>query len=53
MYDGLVIAKGIVHYNASDIQAIKGYKSEDISHILGHEGVYEEVVHRDNLVIMQ
>lgn len=53
MYDGLVIAKGIVHYNSSDIQAIKGYKSEDISHILGHESVYEEVVHRDNLVIMQ
>lgn len=53
VYDGIVIAKGIVNYDAADIQAISGHKSEEIRVILGHDGAYEEVIHRDNLVVMQ
>ena len=53
MYEGLVIAKGIVNYNSESVEAIKRHKTDDIEGILGHEGVYEEVIHRDNLVVMQ
>ncbi|MDN0046068.1 glutamate 5-kinase [Megasphaera hexanoica] len=53
MYEGLVIAKGIVNYNSESVEAIKRHKTDDITKILGHEGVYEEVIHRDNLVVMQ
>ena len=53
MYEGLVIAKGIVTYNSESVEAIKRHKTDDIEKILGHEGVYEEVIHRDNLVVMQ
>lgn len=52
MYEGLVIAKGIVNYNSESVEAIKRHKTDDITKILGHEGVYEEVIHRDNLVVM-
>lgn len=52
-YEGLVIAKGIVNYNSESVEAIKRHKTDDITKILGHEGVYEEVIHRDNLVVMQ
>ncbi len=50
---GLIIAKGIVNYDSGNVDAIKQHKTDDISRILGHEGVYEEVIHRDNLVVMQ
>lgn len=53
VYDGVIIAKGIVNYNSEQIAAIKKHKTNDIAVILGHEGVYEEVIHRDNLVVMQ
>lgn len=53
VYDGVVIAKGIVNYNSTQLAAIQGHKTEDIESILGHEGIYEEAIHRDNLVAMQ
>ncbi len=53
VYDGIIIAKGIVNYTSEQIAAIKKHKTDDIAAILGHEGVYEEVIHRDNLVVMQ
>ncbi len=51
--DGVAIAKGIVNYNSEQIAAIKKHQTDEIATILGHEGVYEEVIHRDNLVAMQ
>lgn len=53
VYDDLVIAKGIVYYKSTDINAIKGLKTKQIKSVLGHDGAYEEVIHRDNLVVMQ
>lgn len=53
IYEGMVIAKGIVNYNSESVDAIKRHKTDEIEAILGHEGVYEEVIHRDNLVVMQ
>ncbi|MGE1063186.1 glutamate 5-kinase [Megasphaera paucivorans] len=52
-YDGLVVAKGIVNYDSGDVQRIKGVRTTKLSDILGHDGCYEEVIHRDNLVVMQ
>ncbi len=47
---GKEIARGIVNYNSTDLQKIRGYHSEKIPEILGHAGA-ETVVHRDNMVL--
>ncbi|MBE9159330.1 glutamate 5-kinase [Nodosilinea sp. LEGE 06152] len=47
---GADIARGIVNYNASELQRILGHRSEHIAEILGYNGA-DTVVHRDNLVI--
>ncbi|MCH4188244.1 MAG: glutamate 5-kinase [Megasphaera sp.] len=52
-YDGLPVAKGVVNYDSASIMALKGHQTQDIADILGHEGIYEEVIHRDNLVSIQ
>jgi glutamate 5-kinase len=44
------IARGIVNYEASEIEQIKGCQSKDIEKILGHKD-YDEVIHRDNLTL--
>lgn len=41
---------GLVNYSASDIQKIKGLKSNQIKNCLGHKP-FDEVIHRDNLTI--
>ena len=47
---GLEIARGLVNYSSTELQKIRGRKSEDIPTILGYGGA-ETVVHRDNLVL--
>ncbi|MCL6448459.1 MAG: glutamate 5-kinase [Armatimonadetes bacterium] len=48
--DGREIARGITNFSAEEINTIKGAKTKDIAKLLGHKG-YEEVVHRNNLVL--
>lgn len=50
--EGHELARGLVHYTASELERIKGCKSGDIEGILGHKN-YDEVIHRDDLVILQ
>lgn len=45
------IARALVNYNSLDIRRIKGRRSQEIEPILGHKD-YDEVVHRDNLVLL-
>ena len=45
------IAKGLVNYSSQAIARIMGQKSTDIQKTLGYKD-YDEVIHRDNLVIM-
>lgn len=45
------IAKGIINYSSQDVKKIKGKKTSEIEIILGYK-YSEEVVHRDNLVIL-
>lgn len=47
---GQEIARGIVNYSSSELQQIRGLRSEEIPALLGYEGA-ETVVHRDNLVL--
>ncbi|HEX3598767.1 MAG TPA: glutamate 5-kinase, partial [Lacipirellulaceae bacterium] len=48
--DGDEFARGLPNYGSEDLRQIAGQSSERIVAILGH-CPYEEVVHRDNLVI--
>jgi len=44
-------ARGIINYSSSELNKIKGRKTRDIEKILGYK-YYDEVIHRDNLVIL-
>jgi glutamate 5-kinase len=48
--EGQPFAVGLSNYSAREISRIKGRQSQEIAQTLGHKG-YEEVIHRDNLVI--
>lgn len=48
--DGLPFARGLVNYSASDIRKLMGLKTDQIERRLGYK-YYDEVIHRDNLVI--
>jgi len=49
--DGVEFARGLCNYNAADAARIAGLRSEAISDLL-QSRTYDEVVHRDNLVVM-
>jgi glutamate 5-kinase len=48
--EGKPFAVGLTNYSAREIGRIKGRQSQEIAQTLGQKG-YEEVIHRDNLVI--
>ncbi len=48
--EGQSIGVGLVNYSAADIRKIMGLKSQHFLQVLGHKP-YDEVIHRDNLVI--
>ena len=48
---GRVIAAGLSNYAASDIERIKGHKTNEIAAILGCKD-HDEIIHRDNLVLL-
>lgn len=45
------IARGLVNYNFSDIDKIKGKKTFEIKNVLDYKD-YDEIIHRDNLVVL-
>ena len=45
------IARGVANYSSSDLDLIKGLKTEQISQKLGRKSA-DEVIHRDNMVKM-
>jgi len=49
--NGTSFATGLVNYGASDIRKVMGVKTNQIQKRLGYKH-YDEVIHRDNLVIM-
>ncbi|HEV8540345.1 MAG TPA: glutamate 5-kinase [Nitrospiraceae bacterium] len=48
---GKEFAKGLVNFSSDTLAQIKGLKTADIQKVLGTQE-YEEVIHRDNLVIL-
>lgn len=48
---GMEFARGITNYSSDEINAIRGRKTAEIEALLGYR-VYDEVVHRDNLVVL-
>ena len=49
--EGAEFARGLTNYSSTDAARICGLRTEQISDVLG--GLpYEEVIHRDNLVVI-
>jgi glutamate 5-kinase len=49
--DGCEIARGLTYYSSQEVLAIKGCRTDEIESKLGYR-YYDEVVHRDNLVLV-
>lgn len=49
--DGREFARGLVNFDAPELTLIRGVKTRDIEPRLGYKS-FEEVIHRDNLVIL-
>jgi glutamate 5-kinase len=49
--EGKIIARGLVDYSSGDINKIKGLRTSEIQAVLGAK-YYDEVVHRDNMVLL-
>ncbi|MBN2145039.1 MAG: glutamate 5-kinase [Candidatus Aureabacteria bacterium] len=47
------VARGLVNYSSADILKIKGLKSREFSQVLENNIIYEEVIHKDNLAVIQ
>lgn len=50
--NGAEFARGIANYDAEQLERIKGLKTSQIEEALGTKP-FDEVVHRDNLVILE
>lgn len=49
--NGHELARGLTNYSSEELAVIKGAKTADIEKLLGHKN-YDEVIHRDDLVIL-
>lgn len=50
--DQTLLARGLSNYSSEQIDQIKGKKTADVRTLFGN-GAYDEVVHRDNLVVVR
>jgi glutamate 5-kinase len=49
--EGVEFARGLTNYSTADVDRIRGLRTEQVGEVLGALP-YEEVIHRDNLVIV-
>jgi glutamate 5-kinase len=49
--EGNRVAAGLVNYSSEELERIRGVRSDRIAEVLGYS-YGEEVVHRDNLVLL-
>jgi glutamate 5-kinase len=49
---GSILGRGIVNYSSTELERIRGHKSAEIESILGAK-TYDEVIHRNNLALLQ
>ncbi len=50
-HEGSPLARGLANYSGSSLQKIKGRQTSEIASVLGYKD-YDEIIHRDNLVIV-
>jgi glutamate 5-kinase len=50
--DGEEIARGLTNFSSAEIDLIKGLNTGRIPDVLGTESFFDEIVHRDNMVIL-
>ncbi len=48
---GKEFARGLINYDSKEMQSIAGHSTEKIAELLGH-CPYQEVVHRNNLIVL-
>jgi glutamate 5-kinase len=48
---GEEIGRGLVNYNAEEVRAMRGAHSSEIAARIGYRN-FDEVIHRDNLVVL-
>lgn len=48
---GVELARGLCHYSSDELAKIRGHQSAEIEELLGSK-TYDEVIHRDDLVIL-
>lgn len=51
--DGHTIARGLTNYASDEVQRIRGRKTSEVKALFPEGAAYEEVIHRDNLVVAQ
>jgi glutamate 5-kinase len=49
---GREVARGLSNFSSDELEKIRGLNTKRIPEVLGAEAFFEEVVHRDNLVIV-
>ncbi|MGA2641640.1 MAG: glutamate 5-kinase [Spirochaetia bacterium] len=50
--DGREVARGLSNFSSEELEKIRGLNTKKIPEVLGAEAYFDEVVHRDNLVIV-
>jgi glutamate 5-kinase len=50
---GTEVARGVTNYSCGEVARIKGVQTSEISGLLGEDASFDEVVHRDYLVVTQ
>lgn len=49
--DGRLVARGLVSYASGDLRRIRGLRTTEVARVLGRKD-YDEVIHRDNMVLL-
>ena len=50
--EGREVARGLSNFSSEELDRIKGLNTSKIAQVLGAEASFDEVVHRDNLVVV-
>ena len=50
--EGRELARGLCNFSSEELEKIRGLNTSKIPEILGAEAIFDEVVHRDNLVVV-
>lgn len=51
-HEGVTVARGLSNYSSEALARIKGLHTREIMNVLGYKD-YDEVIHRDNLVVVR